>query len=132
MKRTGFSSQPKPMAQKSRKRIKQVSDKRAEEKHPLRDNAEGKSCTLRLPGCRHDSGTVVFAHYRRFSWGGMGLKPNDLLGCFACDSCHEKQEHYHEDATYEDMLRAMGETLLIQLEDGIITVGDDDEGYAHS
>lgn len=116
MKRTALS--------RGTKRIARTSKKRAKEKHPLRDNAEGQDCTLRLPGCRHDSATVVFAHYRRFSWGGASMKPNDLLGCFACESCHDKQERYHEDATYEDMLRAMGETLMQQELDGIITVGE--------
>ena len=90
---------------------------------PLTKNARGQDCTLRLPGCRDGTETVVFVHYRRFSWGGMGCKPNDLLGCFGCDVCHEKQEHYHEDATDTELLRAMGETLMQQLNDGIIRIG---------
>lgn len=90
-------------------------------KHPLRDNAEGKQCTLRLDGCLPGNETVVFAHYRRFGWGGAAMKPNDLLGCFACASCHSKQERHHPDATDADLLRAMGETLMIQERDGLIT-----------
>lgn len=102
--------------------MKQVSDKRAEEENPLRENAEGKPCTLRLPGCRFDPAYTVLVHYRRFGWAGTAQKPIDLLGAFACDLCHEKQEHYHPDATDEDLLRAMGETLIIQLQDGKIKI----------
>ena len=89
---------------------------------PLTQNANGKPCTLRLDGCMCGADTVVFAHYRRFGWGGMSVKPNDLLGCFACVSCHDKQERHHPDCTDADMLRAMGETLLIQEQDGVILV----------
>ena len=102
--------------------MRQVSEKKAEEVYPLRENAEGKPCTLRLPGCRFDPQYTVFAHYRRFGWAGMAQKPNDMLGAFSCDICHEKQERNHPDCTYEDMLRAMGETLQIQQRDNLIVV----------
>lgn len=119
LKRSGFKTKRKPM--------NRVSAKRKEEDHPLRDNAEGRNCSLRLPGCLPGNETVVFVHYRRFGWGGMAMKPNDLLGCFGCENCHTKQERYHEDATDADLLRAMGETLMIQLRDGIIIVGGNNE-----
>jgi hypothetical protein len=52
----------------------------------------------------------------------MGLKPHDVLGVFSCDRCHDKQERHHPDCTDADLLRALGETLLQQIEDGLITV----------
>lgn len=125
MKRTGIKrgtstlTSKKQMKQRATKGRKKTSSKSS----ALTKNAEGQQCTLRLPGCLPGTETVVFAHYRRFGWGGMGLKPNDLLGCFACASCHDKQERYHSDATYEDLLRAMGETLMKQAEDGLIVIG---------
>lgn len=119
LKRTPFLSKPK--------QVKPVSDRKRTKAKPstkkgsaLTRNAKGKECTLRLPGCLPGTDTVVFAHYRRFGWGGMGLKPNDLLGCFACAACHDKQERYHTDCTDADLLRAMGETLMQQEQDGII------------
>lgn len=83
----------------------------------------GQNCTLRLSGCRHDPQYTVFAHYRRFGWAGMSQKPNDLLGCFACDVCHDMQERHHPEATDTELLRAMGETLMIHEQRGIIRIG---------
>jgi hypothetical protein len=85
-----------------------------------RKNARGKPCTLRLSGCRGGGEFTVLCHIRRFGWGGMGLKPNDLLAFFACDVCHEKQERHSDDCKDADILRALGETLLIQHADGIV------------
>ena len=92
--------------------------------HPLRQNARGKMCTLRLSCCNGNPETTVLAHYRRFGWGGMGLKPHDILGCFACSACHDAIDGRRNDVTVSDsdLLRAMGETLKIQLLDGILSV----------
>jgi hypothetical protein len=91
----------------------------------LRQNAKGKPCTLRLTGCRHDTSHTVLCHIRRNGWAGMGQKPNDLLAYFGCDRCHEKQERHHPDCADADLLRALGETLLIQLADGVVTIAED-------
>jgi hypothetical protein len=113
---------------KRKTRLKPLSAKKRSHKAaekvqgPLRQNAEGKSCTLRLEGCRGDPAYTVLAHLRRNGWGGMGLKPHDVLGVFSCDRCHDKQERHHPDCTDADLLRALGETLLQQIEDGLITV----------
>lgn len=80
----------------------------------LRKAARGEECTLRLPGGYCDPETVVLAHLRRFGWGGMATKPDDMLAVFACSRCHEKQERRHPDCTDADLLRALGETLLRQ------------------
>jgi len=133
MKRTGFKSRGKPM--QASKPMRKVSRKKAAKRassegqealsrknesanHPLRMNAKGKPCTLRLPGCRGDPDYSVLCHIRRNGWGGTSLKPHDMLAFIGCDICHEKQERRHEDCTDADILRALGETLLIHIGDG--------------
>lgn len=91
-------------------------------RHSLRMNASGKHCTLRLPGCRGGTDHTILAHIRRFGWGGTAKKPHDVLAFFACDACHDKQERHHPDCTDADILRALGETLLAQIEGGLITI----------
>lgn len=115
--------QPKP-PKGPRKPIAKVSTAKRAESHPLRDSAKGQPCTLRLPGCRQDTAYTVLAHYRRFGWAGMGQKPHDLLGCFSCDLCHAKQEAHHPDATDADLLRAMGETLMLHIRAGVLMIAE--------
>ena len=44
---------------------------------------------VRIPGvCLHNSETVVLAHIRLSGVSGMGIKAPDLLGAWACESCH--------------------------------------------
>jgi hypothetical protein len=87
----------------------------------LRRNAEGKDCSLRLHGCNYDPATTVLAHLRINGWAGMGQKPDDLLAVFACSHCHDVIDRRASgDWTHGDLLRAMGETLLIQKQDGMI------------
>jgi hypothetical protein len=102
--------------------MRKVSAKRAAESHPLRENAQGQACTLRLPGCDGGTSTTVLCHIRRNGWGGAAVKPHDLLAFFACHSCHQKQEHHHKDCTDSDLLRALGETIMIQVHSGILVV----------
>lgn len=53
--------------------------------------ARGRDCQVRLPGiCNHDAETTVLAHYRLAGTCGMGIKPHDLLGAWACSSCHDE------------------------------------------
>lgn len=120
MKRTGFNARSKPLhARKPVNKVsanrKAASQARGDNLTPLQRNAEGKPCTLRLPGCRHDPAYSVLCHLRRNGWGGMGLKPHDVLAVIACDKCHEKQERHHPDCTDADLLRALGETILMQI-----------------
>ena len=54
----------------------------------LRDEAKHKPCMVRLPGC--DGGkTTVLAHYRLAGYSGMGQKPVDIMGAWACHNCHD-------------------------------------------
>ena len=53
--------------------------------------ARGRDCQVRLPGiCNHNPETTVLAHYRLAGTCGMGIKPHDLLGAWACSSCHDE------------------------------------------
>ena len=55
----------------------------------LRKSAQGEACTLGIPGaCNNNPETTVLCHLREFGHGGMGLKPHDIAGVFACDACH--------------------------------------------
>ena len=47
-------------------------------------------CQVRLPGiCNFNPETTVLAHYRLAGTCGTGMKPPDLLGAWACSSCHD-------------------------------------------
>lgn len=53
--------------------------------------ARGRDCTVRLPGiCCGDSETVVLAHYRMAGICGTSIKPPDLIGAWACRTCHDE------------------------------------------
>ena len=56
----------------------------------ITESARGQECQIRLIGvCNHNDETTIFAHYRRGGLGGMGKKPSDLFGAYACSSCHD-------------------------------------------
>ena len=56
----------------------------------ITESARGQECQIRLIGvCNHNDETTIFAHYRKGGLGGMGKKPSDLHGAFACSSCHD-------------------------------------------
>lgn len=43
---------------------------------------------MRIPEvCNWDPSTTVLAHIRRS--GGIGIKPPDVCGVFACSKCHD-------------------------------------------
>jgi len=87
------------------KRLRLVSPK-------LRASAKGQPCTLRLPCCNHDQDTTVLAHLRFFGWAGVAEKPDDYLGVFACSACHDAIDGRGRNLwEFEDLLRALGETL---------------------
>lgn len=53
--------------------------------------ARGRECQVRIPGiCNGNPETTVLAHYRLAGTCGMGIKPHDLLGAWACSSCHDE------------------------------------------
>lgn len=56
----------------------------------LTKEAKGRECQVRLPCCNHNPETTVLAHYRLAGTCGVGVKPNDLQGAWACSSCHDE------------------------------------------
>jgi hypothetical protein len=91
---------------------------------PLRNHARGQACTLRLGNCASTE-TVVFAHLRRFSIAGMGQKPDDLIGVYACAACHSTLDLRRNDVGDGEILRALVETLLRRRADGLINIKGD-------
>ncbi|WP_175649462.1 DUF1364 domain-containing protein [Pseudomonas sp. Marseille-P9899] len=52
--------------------------------------ARGRECQVRIPGvCNGNPDTTVLAHYRLSGTCGVGSKPNDLQGAWACSTCHD-------------------------------------------
>lgn len=92
----------------------------------LRNAARDQTCTLRLDCCNGDPSTVVLAHLRCFGWGGMGDKPHDFLAVFACSDCHDALDRRVTDASWgwDDITRALGETLIRQWEAGNLNIGE--------
>lgn len=84
----------------------------------LREAANGQTCQVRLPGCQHDHG-VVLAHYRMAGTCGMGFKPNDLQGAWACFRCHMTVDSTRDEsirlAFAEGVLRTQGELVRMKL-----------------
>lgn len=95
----------------------------------LRQSAKGQPCSLRLPCCNHDPATTVLAHLRFFGWAGMGHKPPDYLAVFACSACHDAIDRRSDTDVaqweFEDLLRALGETLNRHYAAGRLKVGAD-------
>jgi len=88
----------------------------------LRNSARDQTCTLRLPGCGHDDGTVVLAHLP-CNQKGTGMKSPDVLAIFCCSSCHatiDGPRRWEVEAA--DYLRALAETQMHWLRTGLMTV----------
>jgi hypothetical protein len=56
---------------------------------PARRAAKGQPCLIRLPGCIGGTETTVLAHYRLSGTSGIGMKPDDEQGAYACAYCHD-------------------------------------------
>ena len=73
----------------------------------ITQSARGEPCQIRLAGiCNHNPETVVLAHYRLAGTCGMGIKPSDLLGAFACSACHDAVDERVRTGLTHDELRA--------------------------
>lgn len=90
----------------------------------LRKSARGQRCALRLPGvCNFNPDTTVLAHLRTVRFAGIGIKPPDYMGLFACSDCHDVLDGRRKEAIdYQDVLRAHLETLKIWHEHGLIKI----------
>ena len=52
--------------------------------------ARGRECQVRLPCCNHNPETTVLAHFRLAGICGIGMKPHDILGAWACSAFHDE------------------------------------------
>lgn len=95
----------------------------------ITQSARGEPCQIRLAGiCNHNPETVVLAHYRLAGTCGMGIKPSDLLGAFACSACHDAvDERVRTDLTHDELRAAHAEgvmrTLVILEKEGLVKAG---------
>ncbi|WP_413540462.1 DUF1364 domain-containing protein [Gallibacterium anatis] len=79
----------------------------------LRKEAKGRECQVRLPGiCNHNPETVVLAHFRMAGLNGVGMKPDDMFGAWACSSCHDEIDRRTRQMPYEDARLAHAEGVL--------------------
>jgi hypothetical protein len=61
---------------------------------------------VRLVGiCNHNPETTVLAHVRMAGISGMGLKADDLLGAWACSSCHDAIDRRQHTDLERDFVR---------------------------
>ena len=92
----------------------------------LRKEAKGRGCMVRIPDvCNHNSETVVLAHYRLAGVSGLGMKAPDILGAWACSSCHDaidRRAHTDLDRDYVRLLHleGMARTLAQLNREGLI------------
>lgn len=81
---------------------------------------------VRLIGiCNHNPETTVLAHIRMPGISGMGMKADDLLGAWACSSCHDaidRRSHTDLDRDYVRLahLEGMARTITILRKEDIV------------
>lgn len=94
----------------------------------LRNYAEGKPCTIRVPDvCNGDIRTTVLAHLRKIGISGFAMKANDILAAFACSACHDYVDgRSHPEASYDHrrllLLDGISRTQWWLIEHGILVV----------
>ena len=86
--------------------------------------ARGRECQVRLPCCNHNPETTVLAHYRLAGTCGVGMKPNDLQGAWACSACHDEIDRRTRNFDNEFVRLAHAEgvfrTIAILIKEGAI------------
>lgn len=88
--------------------------------------ARGRECQVRIPGvCNGNPETTVLAHYRMASTSGIGSKPHDLQGAWACSTCHdvcdgrskavdrETARHYHAEGVMRTQAILLAEAVVV-------------------
>ncbi|MFE1815604.1 DUF1364 domain-containing protein [Metapseudomonas otitidis] len=91
----------------------------------LTKSARGRECQVRIPGiCNGNPETTVLAHYRLAGTCGMGIKPHDMLGAWACSSCHDeidrRTRRIDADSAALAHLEGVIRTQAILLKEGVI------------
>ena len=88
--------------------------------------AKGRECQVRLPCCNYNTETTVLAHYRLAGTCGMGMKPNDLQGAWACSACHDEIDRRTRnfDIDFVRLAHAEGimRTIDILVKDGYLEI----------
>lgn len=92
----------------------------------LRKLAKGRDCQVRLPGiCNGNPETVVLAHFRMVGLAGVGMKPPNVLGAWACFTCHNAIDSRTSTGMTRDELRlahaeGVMRTLAILVSEGLV------------
>ena len=88
--------------------------------------ARGRECQVRLPCCNHNTETTILAHYRLAGTCGIGMKPNDLQGAWACSACHDEIDRRTRNFDNEFVRLAHAEgvirTIDILIKDGLLKI----------
>lgn len=75
--------------------------------------ARGRECQVRIPGvCNGNPETTVLAHYRLAGTCGVGAKPNDLQGAWACSACHDACDGRSKQITRDDARKLHAEGVM--------------------
>lgn len=94
----------------------------------IRQSARGQACQVRLAGvCNGNSETTVLAHYRLPETCGVGMKPPDFLGAYACSACHDVIDGRVRVDVDENQIRAdfadgVMRTMVLLYKQGLIDV----------
>lgn len=94
----------------------------------ITDSARGQECQVRIIGvCNGNNETVVWAHANGLLAGkGIGMKSKDILGAYACESCHNYYDrrvfsHAEEyDKVKLDFYEGHLRSLAILVEKGLV------------
>ncbi|MDH0745268.1 DUF1364 domain-containing protein [Pseudomonas sp. GD03842] len=87
--------------------------------------ARGRDCQIRVPGvCNGNPETTVLAHFRLAGTrSGMGIKPNDLQGAWACSACHDAVDARSKTEFRHDELRVMHMEGIVRTLDILVAEG---------
>lgn len=84
-------------------------------KKSLRTLARGQECMVRTHACNGNPETTVLAHIRRGNVAGMGQKPPDTCGVWACSACHDLIDGRTHGYKREDLDSLILSALIRQL-----------------
>ena len=90
----------------------------------LQKAAKGRECMVRIPSVCNGNETTVLAHINRGGVGGMGMKPPDVCGVWACSSCHDEADRRTTRVPTQELdtylLEALCRTLSESWKNGLI------------
>lgn len=83
--------------------------------------AKDRPCMVRIANvCDGRNDTVVLAHFRMSGISGMGIKPPDLIGAWACSNCHLYVDTHKDAYTQLDFAKGVFRTINKLIEEGVI------------